>query len=156
MAEHMQQQIVQALQITLRLAGTDAQDRVRVDGLDLLPVSDCPALELTVGDESVEPISHGRAGAATQQRDLKIEVACLVSGSRDYRPRAAELLAQVEEALASRRPTVLDGLLARRPRLLGTRPQPDGQGAEAVYAIRSMWAFRYFTAEGAPRGPASV
>lgn len=156
MAEHMQQQIVRALQLTLRLAGTDAQDRVRVDGLDLLPVGDCPALELTVGDETVTSITNGRAGAATLQRDLQIEVACLVSGGRDYRARAAELLAQVEEALASTQPTVLDGLLARHPRLLGTRPQLDGQGAEAVYAIRGMWACRYFTAEGAPRGPASV
>lgn len=155
MAEHMQQQIVQALQTTLKLAGTAAQGRVRVDGLDLLPVDNCPALELTVGDESVAPITNGKAGAATQQRELQIEVACLVAGSRDYRARAAELLAQVEEALGSRQPTVLDGLLARRPRLLGTRPQPDGQGAQAVYAIRSMWMFRYFTAEGAPRGPAN-
>lgn len=156
MAEHMQQQIVLALQTTLKLAGTAAQGRVRVDGLDLLPVDNCPALELTVGDESVAPITNGKAGAATQQRELQIEVACLVAGSRDYRARAAELLAQVEEALGGRQPTVLDGLLARRPRLLGTRAMPDGLGAQAVYVIRSMWMFRYFAAEGAPRGPVSV
>lgn len=153
MTEHMQQQILGALQLVLKLAATDAKDQVRVDGFDLLAVSKCPALELTVGDEAVTPATHGRAGAATQQRDLKIEIACLVSGTRDYRPRAAELLAQVEEALAGPRPTVLDGLLARRPRLLGSRPQQEGQGAEAVYAIRSMWSFRYFTTEGAPRTP---
>ena len=153
MADHMQQQIVLAAQVVLTLANTDAGADVFVDRLDLLDLTNLPSLNLKVGDEQVSYLTQGRDGRATLQRDLQLEVTAVVGGGSRYRERATELMAQAEEVLAGSRPTPLTGLLHGRPRLLASRSQVEGQGAQPVYVIRSMWQFRYFTAEGAPRGP---
>lgn len=154
---HLQRQILDAVRAVLVAAGTDAGTRVRVEGLNSLPASALPAIEIEVGDEEVERRTLGKGGRPTLQRDLLIEIGCIVKGGGDHLARAAELLAQVEEALCPAAVTVLDGLIDGRPRLRGTRPQHDDMGAEPIYRIRSVWFFRYFTAEGSPRalGPTS-
>ncbi|WP_054073909.1 hypothetical protein [Comamonas testosteroni] len=148
---HLQLQILESLQSMLLAANTDAGTRVRVEGLNNLSTSALPAIEIEVSDEEIERRTMGAGGRATLQRDLIVEVGCLVKGGGDYLKRASELMAQVEEALFPDGPTELDCLLDGRPRLRGTRPQHDDRGAEPVYRIRIGWIFRYFTAEGRPR-----
>lgn len=152
---HMQQQILEAVRATLDAADTNAGPRVRVEGLNRLPASALPAIEIEAGDEEVERRTLGKGGRPTLQRDLLIEIGCIVKGGGDHLARASELLAQVEEALCPDGLTELDSLLDGRPRLRGTRPQHDDTGAEPVYRIRSAWICRYFTAEGRPRAQAA-
>ncbi|MNW05461.1 hypothetical protein D3C71_2017110 [compost metagenome] len=57
----------------------------------------------------------------------------------------------MEEALHGPAPTQVDVLVPDRIRLLGSRPESDGQGAQIVYQVRSVWLCRYLTTEGAPR-----
>lgn len=149
--QHLQWQILDAVRTTLAAADTAAGARVRVEGLNHLPLSALPAIEIEVGDEEVERKTFGRDGRPTLQRDLLIEIGCIVKGGGDHLGRASELLAQVEEALCAEGPTVLDVLLDTRPRLRGTRAQHDDAGAEPIYRISSAWSCRYFTAEGRPR-----
>lgn len=153
---HLQLQLLKAVQAVLLAANTDAGNRVRVEGLNNLPTSALPAIEIEVSDEEIDRRTFGSGGRATLQRDLIVEVGCLVKGAGDYLERASELLAQVEEALCSEGINALDCLLDDRPRLRGTRPQHDDRGAEPIYRIRSGWVLRYFTAEGLPRARATT
>lgn len=152
---HLQRQILEAVRSILAAAATDAGQRVRVEGLNSLPASALPAIEIEAGDEEVERQTLGKAGRATLRRELLIEIGCIVKGGGDHLARASELLAQVEEALCPSYPTELDVLLDGRPRLRGTRPQHDDAGAEPIYRIRSAWVCRYFCPEGAPRALAT-
>lgn len=153
MAEHMQDQILAAVRNTLIQANTLAGDRVRVEGVDLLSPDKAPALEIEAGEETVALIGNGLAGRRTQQREFRIEVRGVVASNDDYRHQAGELLAQVEEALNGPATTQVDVLVPDRIRLLGSRPESDGRGAQIVYLMRSVWLCRYITTEGAPRAP---
>lgn len=148
---HLQLQILESLRSVLLAANTDAGTRVRVEGLNNVSASALPAIEIEVSDEETERRTMGSGGRATLQRDLIVEVGCLVKGGGDYLKRASDLMAQVEEALFPDGVNELDCLLDGRPRLKGTRPQHDDRGAEPVYRIRTGWVFRYFTTEGRPR-----
>lgn len=149
--DHKQLQILKSLRDVLLAANTDAGARVRVEGLNNLSASALPAIEIEVSDEEIERKTMGSGGRATLQRDLIVEVGCVVKGGGDYLERASVLMAQVEEALFPDGLTELDCLLDGRPRLRGTRPQHDDRGADPIYRIRTGWVLRYFTAEGRPR-----
>lgn len=150
-SDHQQLQILKTLASVLVAAATDAGNRVRVEGINGLPSSALPAIEIEVGEEEVARLSYGRDGRPTLQRDLVVEVGLLVKGADGYLERASEMLAQVEEALGAEGLIALDCLLDGRPRLRGCRPQLEDRGAELVYRIRSLWVLRYFTSEGLPR-----
>lgn len=150
MSKHMQDQILDAIRNTLVQAGTLAGDQVRIEGVDLLPSSKMPALEIEAGEEAIELIGNGRAGQRTQRRDFRIEVRCVVASNSDYRVLAGELLAQVERALHGPKVTQLDVLVPERIRLLASRPESDSRGTQIVYQLRSVWLCRYLTTEGAP------
>lgn len=150
-ADHRQLQILKAAAGVLVAAATDAGSRVRIEGLNHLPLSALPAIEIEVGEEEVARLTYGQGGKSTQQRDLVVEIGLLVKGSEGYLDRASELLAQVEEAFGTQELIALDCLLDGRPLLRGTRPQRDDRGGDPVYRIRSLWVLRYFTSEGLPR-----
>ena len=151
MAKHMQDQILGAVRSTLVQAATLAGDQVRIEGVDLLPGSRTPAIEIEAGEEAVELVGSGRDGRRTQRRDFRIEVRCVVASNGDYRGQAGELLAQVEQALNCAAPTQVDVLVPDRIRLLASRPEIDSRGTQVVYQLRSIWLCRYLTTEGAPR-----
>lgn len=153
MSKHMQDQILDAVRSTLVQAGTLAGDQVRIEGVDLLPASKTPAIEIEAGEEVVELISSGRDGRRTQRRDYRVEVRCVVASNGDFRGQAVELLAQVERALNSPEISHVDVLVPERMRLLGSRPESDSRGNQVVYQLRSVWLCRYITTEGAPRAP---
>jgi len=150
MSKHMQDQILEALRSTLVQAATSAGDQVRIEGVDLLAAAKTPALEIEAGEEAVELVGSGRDGRRTQRRDYRVEVRCVVASNGDYRGQAAELLAQVEEALNGPALTQVDVLVPERIRLLASRPEIDGRGTQVVYQLRSIWLCRYLTTEGAP------
>ena len=150
MAKHMQDQILEAVRCTLVQAATAAGDQVRIEGVDLLPYSKTPAIEIEAGEEAVELLGNGRDGRRTQRRDYRVEVRCVVASNGDYRGQAAALLAQVEQALNGLAITQVDVLVPDRIRLLASRPETEGRGAQVVYQLRSIWLCRYVTTEGAP------
>lgn len=151
MPKHMQDQILEAVRSTLVQAATSAGDQVRIEGVDLLAGAKTPAIEIEAGEEAVELVGNGRDGRRTQRRDYRVEVRCVVASNGDYRGQAAELLAQVEEALNGPALTQVDVLVPERIRLLASRPEIDGRGTQVVYQLRSIWLCRYLTTEGAPR-----
>jgi len=155
MANHMQDQILDAIKATLIAAATSAGTSVRIEGVDELPAASCPAIEIEAGREDVELIGMGRR--RSQRREFDVEVRAIVSQSSSYRSAAGNLLKQIEQAL---RPaagaTLVDVLVPDRIRLVASTPDRDGNAARVTYTIRTVWRAVYFTTEGAPDAPVQI
>ena len=150
--QHLQDQILAALRITLASAATDAGANVRVEPVDEIPAANCPAIDIEAGNETVEYTDLRRK---TQRRDFDVEVRAIVASNTNYREAAGRLLAQIEAALrpAGGAPTFLDALVPDGIRLLGSQPDRDGNAARVTYVLRTLWRCRYFTTEGAAQAP---
>jgi hypothetical protein len=152
MADFMQDQILQAFKQTLIQAATAAGTRVRIEGVDMRSTSATPGIDIEAGDEEVAAVSMGagQTGARTLMREFRVEVhGVIATASDDYRTQASSLHQQIERALLSASPTFLDAVLRERPRLMGIRPDKDGEGSKVVYVMRSMWLCKYSAKEGA-------
>lgn len=152
MTDFKQDQILQAIKQTLIQAATAAGARVRIEGVDMRSASGTPCIEIEAGDEEVAAVSMGggQTGPRTLMREFRVEVQSVIcTTADDYRRQASSLHQQVERALFSASPTFLDAVLPERPRLMGIRPDKDGEGSKVTYVMRSMWLCKYSAKEGA-------
>lgn len=152
MADFMQDQILQAFKQTLIQAATAAGTRVRIEGVGMRSALATPGIDIEAGDEEVAAVSMGagQTGARTLMREFRVEVhGVIATTADDYRTQASSLHQQIERALLSASPTFLDAVLRERPRLMGIRPDKDGEGSKVIYVMRSMWLCKYSAKEGA-------
>lgn len=147
---HVQQQILEAVQSVLIGAATAAADRVYLDHLDPLALTQLPAIliEEAPSGESVAPSTV----SGVQRRDLRVSITPVVAHATEYGARARDLGLQVEKALA--------GALAQLQQLAKAgyaietgRPILSGEGKEAKAARQQVWRFSYLVRPGTPDVP---
>lgn len=145
MADHVQQQILDAAKAILLAAATAAGTSVFLERVDELMESDLPAIHVEGGDEDVGVESVGHP--AIQSRMFSFTTSCIVSGA-DYGRNARNLAKQVEQAfLTSASP--LNGK-ASVLRLEGSSVLKDGSGATVLFEVRQKWRASYYTLGGVP------
>lgn len=145
MADHVQQQILEAVEAALKAAATPAGNRVFLDLLDPLEDDQLPAivvLEAPEG-EQIEPQTVN----GLEQRQFAVSVQCMVAHSTDYARQARALGAAVERVLgAPRMPIPKPG----RSRLRASRITLIGDADRAVASREQTWQFAYYTRRGEP------
>lgn len=145
MAEHVQQQILEAVVATLTGAATPAGNRVFLDLLDPLEDDQLPAivvLEAPEG-EQIEPQTVN----GLEQRQFAVSVHCMVRHSTDYAKQARALGAAVERVLGAPRLSIPK---PGRARIRASRISLVGDVDRAVAVREQTWLFTYSTRRGEP------
>lgn len=143
MADHQQQQILDAVQALLVTANTAAGANVFVELLDSLQESQLPAIHIEGGDEDINNDSLN--SPAYQLRAYQFTTACIVAGTgKDAR----NLAAQIEVALFAS-PGNASGK-ANTLVLTGSEVRKDGSGAIPLFEVQQKWQAQYITRAGIP------
>lgn len=145
MADHVQQQILEAVEAALKAAATPAGNRVFLDLLDPLEDDQLPAivvLEAAEG-EQIEPQTVN----GLEQRQFAVSVQCMVTHSTDYARQARALGAAVERVLGAPRLSIPK---PGRARLRASRITLIGDADRAVASREQTWQFTYYTRRGEP------
>ncbi len=145
MANHVQQQILEAVAAALKAAATPAGNRVFLDLLDPLEDDQLPAivvLEAPQG-EQIEPQTVN----GLEQRQFAVSVQCMVVHSTDYARQARALGAAVERVLGAPRLSIPK---PGRSRLRASRITLIGDADRAVASREQTWQFTYYTRRGEP------
>ena len=145
MADHINQQVLDAIKATLVAAGTDAGAHVFLDRLDPVPESELPAILIEGIGEVVDTQSVGFPPIYSRQYSLTI--ACLASGSA---AAARNLGKQVEAALCASLTAFTAGGLAKGLLLGGANEGKDGAGSTALFDVRQSWTAQIMTVGNAP------
>lgn len=145
MADHIQQQILDAAKTILLAANTAANTSVFLERVDELMESDLPAIHIEGGDEDVSDESVNFP--VIQYRRFQFTTSCIVAGA-DYGRAARNLSKQVETAFLSSA-TPLNGK-ASLLSLRGSTVQKDGTGAVVLFEIRQQWQATYYTRGAVP------
>lgn len=145
MADHRQQQILEAAQAILIAAATAAGSHVYLDHVDELLEADLPAIHVEGGDEDVSDETIGFP--VIQQRQFNFSTSCIVSGA-GYGKAARNLAAQIEVAFLTPA-SPLNGK-TQSLRLRGSTVNKDGSGATVLFEVRQQWQASYYTKGGIP------
>ena len=148
MADHLQQQLLDAYKATLIAAATAAGSRVYLDRVDEIPQANLPALHIEGQSESVESISVD--WSQIQQRAYTFTVSCVTGLSSTAAVDARNLGKQVEQALFATQATSTAAGKAKALRLEGSTEDKDGAAAVSMYALRQSWVADYVTQSGVP------
>jgi hypothetical protein len=148
MADHLQQQILEAYQATLVAAGTQAAGRVYLDRFDPVPDSQGSALLIEAGPEDIE--TRTIHSAALQQRRFQFDVKALVMQSTGTATAARNLAKEVEAALFASDASQSAGGKVNNLLLQGITPTSDPNAAVALYEIAMRFEASYFTRAGTP------
>jgi hypothetical protein len=153
MADHAQDQILDALQATIVGAATAAAARVYTERVTEIAAASCPAILIEAGDEDIlPPTSLG--WPRMQERGFRLDVRCVVAVNAGYRRAAGNLAKQVEKAIAaSVAAQQLGGIARGGVHLLKSTVEKDGDGEKALYAIVQTWVAGYQTRANAPDVP---
>lgn len=149
--EHIQQQILDAIQQTLATGGTAAGMRVYLEPLDPLEDDKLPAIvveEARPGDRASEATV-----SAMQERTLDVAITCVVTHAQDYGRNTRALGLEVEKLLAAfPMPTALRGIV-KAIQYVGSHPEFSGEGRMALAARIQIWRCTYFCQAHAPDVP---
>lgn len=145
MADHLQQQIVEAAKAILLAAATSANQSIHLERVDDAAEADLPMVHIEGGDEDVdnETVHY----PAIQRRTFKFSTSCIVSGA-NYGKAARNLSAEVEAAFSASSTPLNSTVTALR--LTGSTVQKDGSGAVVLFELRQQWQATYYTQEGIP------
>lgn len=155
MADHVQQQILEAVQTVLVAAATAASSRVYLDRVDEIPQANLPAIDILgpddTGEESIEYLTMHFP--PVQQRSYSFTISSVTALATGSAKAARNLAKQVEAALLAGTGTItvsgktIELLLAE-----GTE-RKDGAGALPMFAVRQTWQAQYITTGGTPDVP---
>lgn len=145
MADHITQQVLDAVQATLVAAGTAAVDNVFLDRVDAVPEAQIPAIHIEGSGEVVEAQTVGFPPIYARQ--YSFTVACLASGSAKA---ARNLGGQVEAALCASVVAFTAGGLAKALLLTGSNEGKDGSGNSALFEVRQSWTAQLMTVGNVP------
>jgi hypothetical protein len=148
MADHLQQQLLQAYQATLVAAGTAAGARVYLDRVDEIPQAYLPALHIEGQGEVVETISADWAGI--QQRAYTFTVDAITGSNSGAAAAARDLAKQVEIALFASQAVSTASGRAKQLRLEGSSFERDASATVATFGVRQSWLVDYITQSGIP------
>lgn len=151
MADHLQQQILEAYQTTLLAASTAAGTNVFLERADELPSANLPALLIEGGAESVTQLTVGFPSA--QQRTLQFTVTVVVAQASAAAKAARNLAGQVETALLATVAAATASSKAQSLRLVASEPDKDGSAATNMFRVRHEWEADYATQGGIPDTP---
>ena len=148
MADHLQQQLLDAYKATLIAASTVAGSNVFLDRVDEVPQALLPALHIEGQAESIESTSID--WAQLQERTYTFTVSCITGLTTGAAAAARNLAKQVEQALFASQATRTASGKAKALRLEGSNEGKDGSAATSFYLVRQTWAVMYVTQSGIP------
>ncbi|ROR25158.1 hypothetical protein EC845_1198 [Comamonas sp. BIGb0124] len=149
MADNVQQQILEAVQLVLKTADLGVVD-VHLDHPNPLSLVDqLPAIEVEAGPEG-ETVS-GVGVSSLEERVFAVRVACLVAQLDGYAAAARSLGAAVERLLAE--PTFMPAGKKSRCRLNSSEIVLTSNAERPMAAYQQIWRVTYFTRRGAPDIP---
>ena len=155
MADHVQQQILEAVQTALVAAATVAGSRVYLDRVDEIPQGNLPAIDILgpedTGEEAIEYLTMHFPPVQRRSYTFAINsVTALASGSAKA---ARNLAKQVEAALMAGVATITVSGKAIDLLLAEGAERKDGGGALPMFAVRHVWQAQYTTTAGTPDVP---
>lgn len=148
MADHLQQQILDAVQTTIAAAATAAGSNVYLDRVDELLQANLPAIHIEGGDEEASADSINFP--TVYSRAYSFSVACVCGQATGAAKAARNLAKQAEAALLASIGTFTAGGKAQALVLLGSSETKDGSGAVSLFEVRQQWQARYTTLGGSP------
>lgn len=151
MADHLQQQLLDAYKATLIAASTAAGSNVFLDRVDEVPQASLPALHIEGQGETIESTSVD--WSQIQERAYTFTVSCVTGLATGAAAAARNLGKQVEQALFAAQATSTASGKAKALRLEGSTEGKDGGAATSLYLVRQTWVVTYITLSGAPDTP---
>lgn len=155
MADHVQQQILEAVQTTLVAAATVASTRVYLDRVDELPQANLPAIDILgpedAGEEAIEYLTMHFP--PVQRRSYTFTINSITALATGSAKAARNLAKQVEAALYAAAGTITVSGKAIDLVLAEGAERKDGTGALPMFAVRQTWQAQYQTTAGTPDVP---
>lgn len=155
MAQHLQNQILDAIQAALLAADTVAGLHVYLDRTDELPSGDLASIDILggqeVGEESIEYLTMN--WPPVQQRSYTFAIVSVARGAVDSSRAARNLAQQVEESLLATSNAIVVGGMSIDMLLAESSERKDGSGEIPLAAVRQMWQAQYSTTAGTPDVP---
>lgn len=151
MADHLQQQILEAVQTNLLGASTAAGSHVYLDKVDELQQADLPSIHIEGTGEDSTPDSLSFPTVYT--RVYRFTVACVCGQASGAAKSARNLGKQVEAAILASTATATAGGLAQMLSLVASAEAKDGNGSTSLFEVRQSWQAQYMTLGGAPDTP---
>lgn len=151
MADHLQQQILDAVQANLLGAATAAGSHVYLDRVDELMPLDLPAIHIEGLGEDATPDSLSFPTVYT--RIYRFTVACVCGQASGAAKAARNMAKQVEAAILASTTTATAGGLAQMLSITGSTEAKDGNGATSFFEVRQTWQAQYMTLGGSPDTP---
>lgn len=145
MADHINQQVLEAIKANLVAAATAAGAFVHLDRLDPVPEADIPAILIEGGGEVVDAQTVGFPPIYSRQ--YSFTVACLASGTAKA---ARNLAGQVEAALCASLAAYTANGLAEALLLTGSNEGKDGNGTTGLFEVRQSWTAQIMTVGNVP------
>ena len=135
---HAQQQLLNALQATLAAGGTVAGTRVFVDRVDPLQPEELPAILIEEDGETAEPFRID----GLEQRELSVNVHCVIAHSTTAAPQARAFGLAVEKLLADA-PAWRPDANVMVNRITSSRPVTNGEADRLLATRQQAWVFAY-------------
>jgi hypothetical protein len=151
MADHLQQQILDAVHTNLLGAATAAGSNVFMDRVDDLMPFNLPAIHIEGAGEDATPDSL--SFPTVYNRVYRFTVACVCGQESNPGKVARNLAKQVEAAILASTSTATAGGLAKMLTFTGSTEAKDGNGATSFFEVRQTWQAQYMTLGGAPDTP---
>lgn len=155
MADHVQQQILEAVQTVLVAASTAAGSHVYLDRVDEIPQGSLPLIDILgpddTGEESIDYVTMHFPAVQRRAYSFAINsVTALASGSAKA---ARNLDKQIEAALLAAVGTITVSGKAIDLVISESAERKDGTGALPMYVVRRTWQAQYTTTAGTPDVP---
>ena len=145
MADHINQQVLEAIQANLAAAATSAGSNVFLDRLDAVPEAKIPAILIEGVGDVVDAQTVGFPPIYSRQ--YSFTVACLASGTAQA---ARNLAKQVEAALCANLAAYTANSLAKALLLTGSNEGKDGSGTTGLFEVRQSWTAQIMTVGNVP------
>ena len=142
---HVQQQLLNALQVTLAAGGTVAGARVFVDRVDPLQPEELPAILIEEDGETAEPFTV----QDMEQRELSVNVHCVIAHSTTAAPQARAFGLAVEKLLADHTAWRPDANVMVN-RITSSRPVTNGEADRLLATRQQAWVFAYLVRPETP------
>ena len=143
MADHVRQQLTDALETTLTGLSTTGTNVFPSEEYPI-PAANLPALRFYLGDEGV--VSETIHSPRIYERTAQLKIEYVVKQNTDLESTQNQISKEVETALAS---STLGGL-AKSVSLTGMTTAKSVEGDQPVGVLTSAWEVVYYTAENAP------
>lgn len=155
MADHVQQQILEAVQAVLVAAAIVPTGRVYLDRTDELPEDDLPAIDILGGDQGAEESIEYQTmhHPATQSRSFSFPITGVARGAHGAAKAARNLGRSVEAAIMATASTIAVGGRVIDMVLADSSERKQNGNALPMVAVSQTWQAQYHTTAGTPDVP---